>query len=368
MADPNVTPARAGLTPQQFDDALWVEYVRESQFKPFMGSGDRGMTSLIHINEDLTRKVGDNITFATVRKLVGAGVTGNTVLEGNEEILDLRSMKLPIGVVRHAVAATDWDEQKSIHSLRGAAKPALKVWSMERMRAEIILSLTSMNGVPFASATAGQRNEWLVDNADRVQFGALVANGVSGVMATALATVDGTADKMTGKLLETAKRRAKNTHPAIRPVQVDKNGEWFVAFMPSMHFRDFGNDPVVVDAQKHAADRGKDNPLFTDGDLVWKGIIAKEVPEMGPVTTNGGAAGIPVAATALCGAQALGIGWAQRLKTTTNVRDYGFTTGVGIQEMRGIGKLRFGKNAADDTSDLVDQGVFTIFASAEPDA
>jgi hypothetical protein len=55
-----------------------------------------GMSSLIQVREDLTRKAGDTVVFATVRRLVGAGVTGNQILEGNEELLNLRSLELPV--------------------------------------------------------------------------------------------------------------------------------------------------------------------------------------------------------------------------------------------------------------------------------
>jgi hypothetical protein len=42
--------------------------------------------------------------------------------------------------------------------------------------------------------------------------------------------------------------------------------------------------------------------------------------------------------------------------------------GVGIQEMRGIGKLRFGTDPSVDTSKPVDAGVVSVFTAAEPDA
>ena len=60
--------------------------------------------------------------FPTVRRLVGAGVSGNTVLEGNEEILNARSLNLVVSAFRHAVAVSDWDEQKSVIDLREAAR------------------------------------------------------------------------------------------------------------------------------------------------------------------------------------------------------------------------------------------------------
>jgi N4-gp56 family major capsid protein len=369
MADMNVTPSRAGLTPQIWDGRFFAEYVRKNRFSKYMGTSD---SSMIQVKRDLTVKSGDSITFAAVRRLVGAGVTGNTVLTGNEEILDSRSMKLTVGVIRHAVAVTEWDEQKSSIDLRNAAKPALQNWAMEKLRGDIIDGLGSINGVSFALATAAQRNTWTVANSDRVLFGALVANGVSGVHATALLTVDNTADKMTGSILSLAKRRAQTASPHIRPIQVvdDSDEEWFVCFMPSIVFRDFRADPAVLAVNKDARPRENgwmDNPLFSGGDLMWDGVIVREIPEL-PTAVGLGNAGIDVAASYLCGAQALGVGWAQTTRTRTNVLDYDFTHGVGIQEMRAVGKLRFGRDPATDTGSLVDQGVFTIWTSAVADA
>ena len=39
----------------------------------------------------------------------------------------------------------------------------------------IIQALASINGVNYAIATEGQKDAWLVDNADRVLFGAAAA-------------------------------------------------------------------------------------------------------------------------------------------------------------------------------------------------
>lgn len=374
MADMNVSPARAGLTPQQWDTDYFAEYIRQNRFAKYMGKTEN---SMIQLKDSLTTKSGDTVTFAAVRRLVGAGVTGNTVLEGNEEILDLRSMKLTVAPLRHAVAVSDWDEQKSVIELRNVARTSLRNWSMERLRSDLIISFSSMgtvNGVtiPFATANATQRNLWLASNSDRVRFGAAAANFSSGVMATALATLDNTADKMTGALLSLAKRQAQTASPHIRPIMtVDTNDEeWFVVFMPSLVFRDFRNDANVLAANANGRPRESGwmkNPMFSGGDLVWDGMIVREIPEL-PVLTGLGTSGIDVAASFLCGAQAIGAGWAQRSKTTTNVRDYGYFHGVGLQEIRGIGKLQFGRDATADTTTLVDQGMYTIFTAAVADA
>jgi len=333
----------------------------------------REMGSMIQLKVDLEREKGDSVVFPTVRRLVGAGVTGNVVLEGNEEILNARSLKLVVGAIRHAVAVSDWDEQKSVIALRDAARDALMYWALEKIRADIIVSLGSMTAdgdvqISYGAATAAQRNTWLVNNTDRVLFGAAVANHVSGIMATALTTLDTTADKMSGAVLSTAKRRALMANPRIRPMRISGDEEWFVCFMHPYAFRDFRNDPAVQQANRDAWTRGSDNPLFTGGDLLWDGVIVREIPEMTVVPGAGAGGTTDVAASFLCGAQAIGIAWAQRTKSTTNTRDYGYFHGVGVQEMRGIGKLRFGTDAAVDQNKPVDAGVFTIWTTAVADA
>lgn len=374
MADMVTTPARAGLTPQIWDKLFFAEYIRANRFKKYFGTTE---SSMIQIKDSLTTKSGDTITFAAVRRLVGMGVTGNTVLEGNEEILDQRSMKLTVAPIRHAVAVSEWDEQKSVIELRDVAKTSLKNWSMEKLRSDIIISLSSMgtvNGVtiPYATATSTQRNLWLASNSDRARFGHLASNYSSGVMATALATLETTDDKMTGALLSLGKRQAQTASPHIRPIMtVDTDDqEWFVVFMPSLVFRDFRSDAAVLAANANGRPRESGwmkNPMFSGGDLVWDGMIVREIPEL-PVLTGAGAAGIDVAASFICGAQAIGAGWAQRTRTTTNVRDYGYFHGIGLQEIRGVGKLQFGRDPSADTTTLVDQGIFSLFTTSTADA
>jgi hypothetical protein len=126
-------------------------------------------------------------------------------------------------------------------------------------------------------------------------------------------------------------------------------------------------DPTIVNALQYAWNRGSDNPLFTAGDILFDGVIIKEIPELSTITGSGGG-GIDVAASFLCGAQALGVAWAQRMKSTTNTRDYGFMHGVGVQEIRGIGKLRFGTDPTVDTTKPVDNGIVTVYTANTADA
>lgn len=360
----SLTTARTGLTPQQWDDKFFMEYVRENRFKRYMGTDEN---AIIQLKEDLTKAPGDKVTFASVNKLSGAGQTGNATLEGNEEELDSRSMAVTVAPLRHAVAVTNWDEQKSAIDLRNAAKMGLKLWSMEKMRNSLIAAMGSINGVAYGTATEGQKDTWLVDNADRVLFGASKSNASSNDHSTSLANIDNTNDKLTPAAISLMKRIAQTASPAIKPIRLNEDEEWFVLFANALAFRDLSLDATMTQANRDARERGvTSNPLFTGGSLVWDGVIIREIPEIAPVA-GVGAAGIQVGPTYFCGAQAVGVAWARRTKTTTQVSDYGFRNGVGVQEMRGIEKLIFGSGAGD-LDDLKDHGIVTGWFAAVADA
>jgi N4-gp56 family major capsid protein len=369
MADMIATPARPGLTPIQWQSDFWVEFLRENQFSPYFGTS---MDAMIQLQTDLTRKPGDTVVFPTVRNLVGAGVTGNTVLEGNEEILNARSLNVTVSVLRHAVAVSDWDEQKSVIDLLQGARSVLKNWAANKLRTDIITAFGSITAdanvvLSYAAASAAQRNYWMVNNADRILFGNSKANAVSGVMATALATITTATGKMSAAQLTLAKRIARTATPKIRPIRLNNDEEWYVVFIPSLVWRDLMLDPVIINALQYAWNRGSDNPLFTAGDVIYDGLILREIPEL-PVLAGVGGGPSDVAASYLAGAQAIGIAWAQRTKVITNSRDYGFFQGTGVEEIRGVQKLRFGTDPTVDTTKPVDNGSMAIFSSAPPDA
>lgn len=355
------TVAAAGLTPEVWDDKFFSEYVRSNRFKRYMGTNEN---SIIQMKEDLTKEKGDKVHFAAVRAMDGDGVAGNQVLEGNEEIIDSRSMTVAVDVIRHAFAITEWEEQKSAIDLRDAGKMALKTWFMDRMRNDIIHALMSINGTKFADADATARDAWLVDNADRVLFGKQKSNASSLDHSTALATIDNTDDKLTPGVVSLAKRIAQEASPAIRPIRLmDKDDEeWFVMFCNSRSFRDLSQHSDMVAANKDARARGEGNKLFTGGSLLWDGVIIREIPEIPVISST-----VDVAPNFLCGAQAVGVAWARRFKSTTNVRDYGFRHGVGGREIRGIEKLRFGTGNTD-TADTKDHGVVTVYTAGVADA
>ena len=359
--------AVAGLTPQQWDDEFFRDYVRSSRFKRYMGTDE---ASIIQLKEELTKKKGDSVTFALVNELTGDGVTGNTTLKGNEERLNSRSHKLTVDVLRHAVAVDDWDVQKSVIDLRNAAKVQLREWAQKKLRDAIVTGLGQIDGVAFTSSTAAQRNTWTANNEDRLLFGLAKAN-YNATFATAVGGLSA-GEQLSPLVLSLMKRMAQAASPKIKPVYVkEMDQEWYVAFVGPRAWRDLTEDNpttnVLTLANRDARVRGVDNPLFTGDSLVWDGIIIRQIPEISPQTTVSGSAGAAIEPVYLCGAQAIGLAWAQRTKSTTDTDDYEFLHGVGVQEIRVIEKLRFGTVAGADLTTPKDHGIVTAFVAAAAD-
>lgn len=352
------TTVATGLTVQQWDAKFFTEYLNQNRFKREMGTSEN---NIIQLKSDLTKKKGDSVTFSLVNRLTGAGVTGSSTLEGNEEALDSRSFKLTVDKLRNAVRVAEVDEQFSAISLRDAAKVVLKDWIMEKTRDSIVSALGSKNGVAYGSASEAQKDAWLVDNADRVLFGDAVANGSQTDHSADLLTVTA-AMKFGADEVTLMKNIAKTASPKIRPVRTTEDECWYVIYCGTDTFRDLKADSTVTAANREAWQRGKDNPIFSGGDLVYDGCIIKEIPE---ITTLGtvGATSARVSPVYLCGAQAVGFAWAKKTTSKTEEFDYGDKVGVAIEEIRGIQKMIFGSGSGD-TDDTKDHGVVTGYFGA----
>lgn len=351
----DTTPA-TGLVVQQWEDKFATEYYQGlGQFKPLMGTAE---TSVIQVKEDLTKKAGDSITVALVNRLNNSAVTGTSTLEGNEEDLTSRSMRIYVDKRRNAVRVAEMSEKKSAISLRDAAKATLLDWSIEDTRDLIITALGSLNGTAFISRTAATADAWLVDNADRVLFGAAAAGLTD--MSADLALLDTTADLFTVTALDAMILKAKTCSPKIRPIRDPGNGRrYYVAFANPHAFKNL-RDSIDTEVLANTSVQAEGSKLFEGGDLMWNGTIVKEIDNL-PIYENLGNGGTTeVTPVYLCGGQALAIAWGRRWKTVTETFDYGDKDGVSIDGIYGVRKLIFGSGAGD-TDDLKDNGVVTGF-------
>jgi N4-gp56 family major capsid protein len=370
------TPTDLVLT--KWRQNYWLEYVRESGFKPYMGAGSEGITSVIHTAMELKPK-GKTLTIPLVGRLTSSGVVGNTRLSGAEESLGKHSHSVTIQYRRNAIEFSAQDEHYDASSARDAARPLLKQWSTEKLRDDIIDAMhsptfsgatTKTFGTPLntwnTAASTAETDTWRAANTDRALFGALIANNATD-FATSLATIDNSADKFTAAAIGVMKRLAKTCDPHIRPIRtsMEDGREYYVIFTHPILFRDLKADSTIVANNRDARARegnGMDkNPLFQDGDLMHDGCIIREIPEFPTLSST-----INVGMAVLCGAQAVCAAWGQEPRPTEKKEtDYDFFTGAGIEEMIGVNKV-MRKHGVAGT--FKDNGTVSGFFAAVGDA
>jgi Protein of unknown function (DUF4043) len=360
------------------------EYIRQNLFSPYIGSE---MTAIIRVINDL-KNGGEQINIPLIARLKAQPVSTGTLV-GNEEAIDNYGDRAYIDWARNAVKIPRSEEQKSSIDLFGQARPLLEDWGKELQRDEIVdtfftipLASTApallgstngqrVNGAFLDLATTTQKNTWTTDNADRVLFGGATGNLVSGNFSSSLANITSGMTLSAATLLK-AKRLAKKANPRIRPYKLKNGREYFVVFVGSNAFRDLQADTTIINANSQARPREGDgldkNPLFQDGDLLYNGLIIREVPEMDirlPVTyQTAGSGSIQVSPNFLCGQSAMAWCWG-RMPTPTFLKedDYQFFRGVGVMMAYGLKKIA----KLSLTSNYKEWGIFTLFTASQAD-
>lgn len=387
---PQVMTPPDELVVKKWRKRVWHDYQRDLLFSEYMGNTD---AAVIHRVNEL-KDEGEEIIIP-IQALPGAGgVGGDQTLVGNEHNLKQYGWPLRIDWWRDAILLNKKQMRRSVTDQMEEVRPALTQLAANRLRDDIIrgfhntggegiaqgtpttadpaVSLTNINGVYYRVASTSQKNTWHTNNIDRVQYGALKSNYVANDHAASLANVDATNDKFTAAFLKRLKRIAKSATPKIHPITIEGGREYYVVFAGSRAFRDFSSDAEVVAANKDARARGVDsNPIFQDGDLIFNGVVVREIPEMDTLALipGAGASSIDVAPVWLCGRQAMGYAIGQLPQPTERKEDdYGFVKGRGIETIYGIGKTQFKNRNVSESAGLKDWGVVTGFVAATDDA
>jgi len=279
-----LTVTNSALRNELWRKTLFAD-VRDNLFmQKFIGSGE---SSMIHELTDLSANPGSKVTFGLGMKLSGAGTTGDSELEGNEESMTDYQETVEIDQLRHAVRLKGrMDEKQSAYKMRTSAKERLGDWWAERLDQELLDKLCGKASSTFSNTPA-------VHASTRKVF----AGGVA-------ADTDLTAAmKMDTKVLYRAKQMAMLASPKIRPLKI--NGKpHYVVIMHPYQLADLKLDPVWAQAQRDANTRGEDNPLFSGAAGVWDGLIIHEHEYVYTYTPSQACA-----VAVLCGQQAGVIAW-----------------------------------------------------------
>lgn len=364
------TVSASELVVKKYLSEFFKEFVRTNRFSKETGTG---VNNVVCIKEG--RKL---IEIPLVTRLAGDGVSGSSTLRGNGEKIGNYGFTLTPTYYRTAVEFDKEELEKPNIDLMKAARPLLMDWSMELVRDHVIEGLGAVhNGTSYlnyGSASDANHNSWLTNNSDRVFYGNNVV--VAGDHSASLGALDNTNDKFGADAVSAMKRLAKNARPRIRPIKTRGDEEWYIAYCDSYAFRDLKAD--MDTRHQNAQVRSKDNPIFRDNDLVYDGVIVREVPEIADfideangtwgagATANslktGGASSIRTSAVFLAGAQALGFGLGQRPNIIVDrLYDFEFQPGVAIECKHDIKKAFFDDHSSGSTSTHKQHGVVTGF-------
>ena len=384
MAGSVISP---GNKTTRFQKKVKHEYVRGGIFGPYIGND---VNSIIQVNKNLKK-----VSLPLVGKVGGAGVTGSATLSGNEQAMSNFDFVMQPTYHRQGVLIDNEENELAEFDLFSSARPGLMSWTMELKRDQMVQAFGaviagsdyrnyggSKGAFGSTAATGVEMDTWNTNNQDRILYGKAKGNNTSGAHTTSLDTIDTTNDKLTTGNITLLKRMAGLASPLIRPVMLKGDVPWYVYFVGSLAFRDLEVDSTMVQAQREAMNRGKSNPLFAAGDLLWKNVIIKEVPEI-DVFIDGDSSGSPwdgvwganatgdnlvtsgngnsrVGVGFFCGAQALGFGIGRPASFHRKKEDdYGFQNGVAVEMKHDIKKTFY---------NLKQHGMVTHFHSAAADS
>jgi N4-gp56 family major capsid protein len=305
------------LTKELWEDVLFEDTMKESFFKPLMGTGK---DSIIQVKEDLTKQKGDRITFGMVprgsneRNIRNSGQT----LRGHEAAI--RDLNFQVTVDEHAFAFADdgpLSRQRALFNVDEETKRTITVAGAEYIDEQVFAGL-------YDSPT---RQIWGGD-----------ATGLGDLEAADLIT-----PALISRVSSAAKDGWQREQTPFKGARVDGKN-WLVMVVPHAVAYDIKQNSVFQNAWQNARERSPNNPLFSGVIGAWDDVLIKE-HENATYGTDAGAGGnIPYGRCLLLGCQALCWAWAEKPKIISEDFDYGREHGHSWQSMFGYAKPKFDTN------------------------
>lgn len=330
-------------------------FVTSQELAPFMGSGE---DAIIQRQVRVGKGAGDT-TYFSLRGILptSAIVSGTTQLEGAETQQELFDFGIVVDNKRSATVVPNrkLTDLRTPIALVEYMRPLLLDQHARALRDDIIAT---------ADVTA-------TPNRTRVLFGADDAN-YNATLATALATVDATNDKLSVAMIRTAVDKARNVASVsggvesreIRPSSFKTiNGALqrsYVLWVDAEGARQLQADSEFKELRDDTRSNMISMPYFNGQDYLGmvEGVMVYRIDAMSALTkAAAGAAGIDVGHAVLCGAQAFGLSFGNvgSFEKSDNT-DYNFNAKIGYHVIRGQEMFTF-----DTGAGAVEQGVVHLF-------
>lgn len=322
------------LTVKLWAKKLIREALKETFISRFMGTSSN---SLVQVKTDMNKSAGDRLRIGLRMQLSGAGVQGDSTLEGNEEALATYSDDLVINQLRHAVrSAGKMTEQRVPFSIREEALDGLKDWLSDRLDTWFFNSIGGNTGQSDTKYTGNNATTAPSNTSGNTRW--LFADGTHTTEASLSTT-----DVFQLTFIDRAVTTMKTATPYIRPIRY-KGGEYYVAFLHPYQVYNLKTDATAArvtwyDANKALVQGGeKDNGIFTGALGMYNNVILHEATRIPSVQAN-------VRRAVVCGAQAAVLGFGQDSGESGSwyeeLFDYGNQLGVSAGIIGGMKKTVF---------------------------
>ena len=316
MSDWTFTTSDA-LTAQTWAKKWWIEAKTDSYFygHGFVG---KGVDNIIVEFSELEQNQGYQHTYGQVRELSGAGVLGDSTMEGSEEVPNVYDDAITINQKRNAVrSAGKLSEQYP-------SDKAVRSWAEELLK------------------------RWMAAEIDQDLFDALQSSctkSIWGGDATTDITIEA-GDYFTTALISKAVAYAKKASPAIVGKTIGGSKKYVCVISPDQAFDLRTRDASWSQAQREAKAPGDSNPIFTDALGQWNNTIIHEHERVATTAVWGSGLNLNGAAALFMGIQAGAIAYAKRKIWNEKTFDYGNKVGFCIGAIYGVSKSVF--NSADN--------------------
>lgn len=318
MADWTFTTADA-LTAQTWAKKWWIEAKTDSYFygHGFVGGG---VDNIIVEFPELEQNQGYQHTYGQVRELAGSGVSGDSTMEGNEDVPDVFDDNITINQRRNAVrSAGKLSEQYP-------SDKAVRSWSDELLK------------------------RWMGALIDQDLFDAIgtsLTKVLYGGDATTTTDIEA-GDYFTTGLISKGVAYAAKAVPLIVGKTIGGSKKFVVVISPDQAFDLRTRDSAWSQAQREILNmQGEKNPIFTDALGVWNNCVIHSHSRVAIAAATWGTPAALNGATALfMGIQSAAIAYAKRKIWNEKTFDYGNKVGFCIGSIYGVSKSVF--NSADN--------------------
>ncbi len=290
MARTEITTGHA-LAPIIVQRQLFLDQVKKSYFSRFMGGSD----SIIHEKTDFTKQKGETMTFGIRMRVTGSPITGNATVKGKEDRLNFYSFNVTLERYRYAIMDDGaLTRQRFVGDIPTEIRSALTDWGSEQIDQ---MAFDAIKATPTEAVYGGDATSVATLEADDV----ITPARISKVKVLALT------------------RRSSSLVP-LRPVKVEGK-EYLVLLLSPDQVYDLKRNSEFSQAQREAAERGSNNPIFSGMVGVWDGVIIHSHDNV-PVYSNGGSGSVTYSHGVLLGAQALVWAWGERPSIVEEDEDY----------------------------------------------